>query len=78
MFVKEGIYVFGIKDMVGFFKFEVVWLFIGVIWKVYFEFFIYVYFYDIVGIVVVSMIVCVVVGVDVVDVVIDDFFGFIF
>lgn len=76
-FVVFDIDVFGIKDMVGVFKFYVVIIFIGIICKKYFDFFIYVYIYDFVGIGVVFMVVCVMVGVDVVDVVIDSLFGMI-
>lgn len=78
--VKElevvGVYIFGIKDMVGFLKLEVVKILVMIL-KQEMDLLIYFYIYDMFGIVVVSILVVVEVGVDVVDVVMDVLFGLI-
>lgn len=76
--VKEfevvGVYVLGFKDMVGLLKLVFVCLLICVL-KEEIGLLIYFYIYDILGIVGVIILVVVDVGVDVVDVVMDVFFG---
>lgn len=74
--VVVGVYIIVIKDMVGLLCFVVVVKFVLVLWE-WFDFFVYLYMYDIFGGQFVIFFVVSVVGVDVVDVVLVLFFGII-